>query len=362
MSSFEDAASARPIRTAVVGYGLSGRVFHSPFIEDDHNFELAAIVTGNEERASLAAKQHPSAQICRDFGELNALNASVDLVVLAGPPDSHRDLALTALAMGSAVIVDKPFVPSMNDARLIRDAADKAGRPVMVFQNRRWDGDFLTVRSLVEEGRLGEVFHFESAFEHWAPDATDGWKDQLPASEGGGVAWDLGSHLVDQAIQLFGPVASIGARLRTVRRGGGNDDHSEIHLEHKSGVVSRLLMSRVSHPTAPRFRVLGSRGSFVSYGLDPQEPSLDAGARPTDEGFGDVSPDDYGTLVEQTATGTVSTRIPTLTGDYAEFYRRASGTIRGTGPEPVPLAQALEVVTVLETAVAAAAAPATSSS
>lgn len=353
MSSLKDVANTHPIRTAVVGYGLSGRVFHSPFIEADRNFELTAIVTGNEERAGLAARQHPSAQICRNFGELNALSGNIDLIVLAGPPDSHRDLALKALAMGSAVIVDKPFVPSVKDARLIRDAADEAGRPVMVFQNRRWDGDFLTVQSLIREGRLGDVFHFESAFEHWAPEATTGWKDQLPASEGGGVAWDLGSHLVDQAIQLFGPVASIGARLRTVRSGGGNDDHSEIHLEHDSGVVSRLLMTRVSHPTAPRFRVLGSRGSFVSYGLDPQEPALDAGARPTDDGFGDVLPDNYGTLTERTATGDVSTTIPTLTGDYSEFYRRASAAIRGDGPEPVPLAQAVEVVAVLETAVAA---------
>lgn len=360
MSSLKDAASTHPIRTAVIGYGLSGRVFHSPFIEADHNFDLTAIVTGNDDRAALAAKQHPSARICRDFGELKALNESIDLVVLAGPPDSHRDLALTALAMGLAVIVDKPFVPSVKDARLIRDAAGEAGRPVMVFHNRRWDGDFLTVRSLIEEGRLGEVFHFESAFEHWAPEATSGWKDQLPASNGGGVAWDLGSHLVDQAIQLFGPAASVGARLRTVRSGGGNDDHSEIHLEHDSGVVSRLLMTRVSHPTAPRFRVLGSRGSFISYGLDPQEPALDAGARPTEEGFGDVSPDDYGTLIEQTAAGAVSTRIPTMTGDYAEFYRRASAAVRGTGSEPVPLEQALEVVAVLETAVAAA--PPTTSS
>ena len=149
MSSLKDAADAQPIRTVVVGYGLSGRVFHSPFIEADHNFELTAIVTGNDERAALAARQHPSARICRDFGELNALDEVIDLVVLAGPPDSHRDLALAALARGSAVIVDKPFVPSVKDARLIQDAAGKAGRPVMVFQNRRWDGDFLTVRSLI---------------------------------------------------------------------------------------------------------------------------------------------------------------------------------------------------------------------
>lgn len=342
-----------PVRVAVVGYGLSGRVFHSPFLEADSNFALAAIITSDETRRAQAKAEHPSARIYRSFEELETSNDPIDLVVIAGPPDSHLDLALRALALGAAVIVDKPFVASSAEARQLIDAARGAGRPLMVFQNRRWDGDFLTIRSLIDSGRLGQVFLFESNFEYWAPRSTDGWKDQLPASAAGGVAYDLGSHLVDQALVLFGPAASVSARLSTVRAGGGNDDHAEIHLTHDSGVVSRLLMSRVSHAQGPRFRILGTAGSYISYGLDPQESSLIEGALPTDPGFGSTPPSGYGTLIEDSPAGPVSTRVPTEAGAYAEFYRRAAQAIRGEGPEPVPTAEALAVVRILERAATA---------
>jgi predicted dehydrogenase len=206
------------------------------------------------------------------------------------------------------------------------------------------------VRSLITSKRLGEVFHFESVFEHWASPASADWKDQLPISQGGGVSYDLGSHLVDQALVLFGPASLQNARLRTLRPGGGNDDHSELDLAHDSGVVSRLFMSRQGDMRGPRFRILGTKGSFLSYGLDPQEPALDRGGFPTDPDFGKVSPDLYGTLVEHTATGPVITRIPTERGDYAEFYRRAALAIRGEGPEPVSPADALAVVAILQRA------------
>jgi predicted dehydrogenase len=339
-----------PIRVAILGYGLSGRVFHSPFIEADTSFELAAIITGDDARRAQAAAEHRNARIYRSFEELESAGESIDLIVVAGPPDSHRELALKSLAIGAAVIVDKPFISSTQDAQLLIDAAATAGRSLLVFQNRRWDGDFLTVQSLIRSGRLGDVFHFESNFEHWAPQTSAGWKDQLPAFSAGGVAWDLGSHLVDQALVLFGPATSVTSQLRTVRAGGGNDDHAEIHLVHDSGVVSRLLMSRLSHGQGPRFRVLGTKGSFISFGLDPQENALEEGSLPTDEGFGDVAPENYGTLTEHTPEGAITTRIPTETGDYAAFYRGAAAAIRGQGPEPVPSAEACEVVAVLELA------------
>ena len=339
-----------PLRVAVVGYGLSGRIFHSPFIQADNNFALTAIVTSDEIKIAQARAEHASARIYRSFKELEMSNDPMDLIVIAGPPDSHVDLALRALALGSAVIIDKPFVASSAQAEQLIDAARRAGRPLMVFHNRRWDGDFLTIRSLIDSGRLGQVFHFESNFEHWAPRSTDGWKDQLPSAAGGGVAYDLGSHLVDQALTLFGSVASISARLSTVRPGGGNDDHAEIHLEHDSGVISRLLMSRLSHGQGPRFRVLGSLGSYISFGLDPQESSLVGGAMPTDPGFGSTPSSDYGTLTEDSPDGPVSTRVPTEVGTYAEFYRRAALAIRGEGPEPVPTSEALAVVRILEDA------------
>lgn len=336
-----------PIRTAVAGYGLSGSVFHLPFLAASPDFEVSAIVTADDTRRAHASAKHPHADIYRTFDELASHPGGLDLIVLAGPPHTHVELAARALEMGAAVIIDKPFVSSVAEAQALTASASRAGRPLMVFQNRRWDGDFLTLRSLIQSGRLGRVFHFESNFEHWAPEATSGWKDQLPVSAGGGVAFDLGSHLVDQALVLFGPAEVVDSRLRTVRPGGGNDDHAEIHLEHASGTVSRLLMSRVSHGQGPRFRVLGTKGSFISYGLDPQEPALAQGVSPEEPGFGDVTPDLYGTLTEDTSSGTVTSRVPTEAGDYAEFYRRAAAAVRGEGPEPIEPGEATSVVELL---------------
>jgi len=338
------------IRTAIVGYGLSGSVFHVPFLEANPAFTVSAIVTADATRRRRAAAKHPEAHIYRSFEELESQPDAFDLIVLASPPNNHFDLAMRSLELGNAVVVDKPFVSSVADAQTLINAASRAKRPLMVFQNRRWDGDFLTLRSLIESGRLGRVFHFESNFEHWAPEVTSGWKDHLPASSAGGVAFDLGSHLVDQALVLFGPAVAVTSRLRTVRDGGGNDDHAEIHLEHESGTVSRLLMSRASHAQGPRFRALGTRGSFISYGLDPQEPALVDGASPTDPGFGTVAPEFYGTLTESTPSGSVTSRIPTESGNYAEFYRLAAIAVRGDGPVPIALSEAVAVVAVLEEA------------
>ncbi|MEQ1737712.1 MAG: Gfo/Idh/MocA family oxidoreductase, partial [Rhodoglobus sp.] len=190
-------------------------------------------------------------------------------------------------------------------------------------------------------------------FEHWAPEATASWKDQLPASAGGGVVFDLGSHLVDQALLLFGPASKIESRLRTVRSGGGNDDHAEIFLAHDSGVHSRLFMSRMSLAPGPRFRVLGTKGSYISHGLDPQELSLAGGGLPTDEDFGQRLPEEFGTLVVDSAEGPIESRVPMLRGNYGLFYREVAVAVRGEAEGPVSLSQAIDVVAVLEQATAA---------
>lgn len=351
----DGAASSSRIRTAVVGYGLSGRVFHSPLLVADDDFEVTAIVTASPERQAVARENHPDARIYSTYRELWEHQHGIDLVVLSTPPDTHVEFASQAFRAGAAVVVDKPFVATTRDALSLVTASAAAGRPLMVFQNRRWDGDFLTVRALVESGELGEVFAFESSFEHWAPTAGQGWKDQLPIGVGGGVAYDLGSHLIDQALVLFGPVAEVRASLRTVRAGGGNDDHSHIDLVHEGAVESRLLMSRVSHGLGPRFRVLGTKGSYTSYGLDGQEPALAAGMSPTDSAYGVTPEDGYGTIVTDGPGGAVRRRIPTERGDYPEFYRRAARAVRGDGREPVSVEEAVAVVDVLQRAAASGA-------
>lgn len=333
-----------------MGYGLSGRVFHAPFLLADDAFDLVAVVTASDTRRSAALADHPAVKVYSTYRELWAADGHIDLVVLSSPPDTHPEFARQALEAGAAVVIDKPFVATEDEARALAAAATSAGRPLMVFHNRRWDGDFLTVRRLLESGELGEVFAFESNFEHWAPDATAGWKDQLPATSAGGVCYDLGSHLVDQALVLFGAAESVESRVRTIRDGGGNDDHAVIDIVHESGVDSRLLMSRVSRGMAPRFRVLGTRGTFVSHGLDGQEPALAAGVRPGDPPYGVTPSAKYGTLEVASPAGIVRRRVPTERGDYPEFYRRAARAVRGEGDEPVALEEAIAVVGVLDRA------------
>jgi scyllo-inositol 2-dehydrogenase (NADP+) len=345
-----DTVTHAPLRTAIIGYGLSGAVFHAPFIEANSDFQLSAIITSDPKRQEQAKADHREARIYQSFDELMADGRELDLVILATPPDTHLELGLRSIAAGAGLVVDKPFVATAAEGRQLEAAAREAGRPLMVFQNRRWDGDFLTVRNLVESGRLGQVFHFESNFEHWSPRASTGWKDQLSPRLGGGVAYDLGSHLVDQALVLFGRPASIQSRLRTVRAGGGNDDHSEIHITHESGVVSRLLMSRIGHGLGPRFRVLGTEGAYTSEGLDPQEPALASGMSPADERFGVTPESGFGTLAHESAAGTERVRVRMERGDYSEFYRRAAAALRETGAEPIPTSEALDVVAVLEEA------------
>lgn len=347
MRRFYDSELRSSIKTAIVGYGLSGKVFHGPFLDTNDDFEVVAVVTSDAARAGQAQRDHPQARIRSSFDELLTEEKNLDLVVLSSPPATHLDFASRALAAGVAVIVDKPFVPTVEDAATLKAAAESAGRPLMVFHNRRWDGDFLTIQRLIDDGELGEVFAFESSFEHWAPTTTSGWKDQLPVQQAGGVLYDLGSHLIDQALVLFGPAAESSATLRSVR-GGGNDDHSRVSIEHASGVESRLLMSRVSRGLGPRFRVLGSRGSFTTYGLDGQEPALVAGVTPGDAQYGVTPVSGDGWLEAEGPTGIAARRVPLERGNYPDFYRRAAAAIREDGELPVPIDEATAVVEVLE--------------
>lgn len=341
--------TSHPIRTAVVGYGLSGRVFHSPFLSTNPEFSLDFIVTRDPGRVEAATCEHPNAEIVGTIDELLTRHAArVELVVLGTPPHTHLHDGLAALQAGCALVIDKPFAASSNEAAHLMTAAEQRRLPLMVFQNRRWDGDFMTVRAIVESGDLGEIYQFESNFEHWAPDALDRWHDTTPVASGGGVTFDLGSHLVDQALLLFGPVADVVADLRCTRAGGANDDVGFVRLVHESGVHSHLFMSRLGAQPGPRFRVLGTHAAYVSYGLDGQEPALAAGAKPTDEKYGVESKSTWGTLGVRAAGHPHPVPVPTLRGDYPAFYTAAAAAIRGTGPLPVDTGEALEVLKTLE--------------
>ena len=343
-------SNGAPIRTGIIGFGLAGRVFHAPFFATNPAFTIAAIATSSEERAAQAAAAHPGAQIVSTDALLALAQAGdLDLVVLASPPHVHREQAITALEAGAAVVIDKPFAPSVADAEAIIAAAEAAQRPLTVFQNRRWDGDFLTVVRLLERGALGTVHRFESTFERFGAPKRDQWQGQITPAQGGGILFDLGSHLVDQALTLFGPASLEVAELRAVREGLGSEDDAFLSLRHESGVRSHLTMSRVAAQSGPRFRVLGDVSGYSVYGLDGQEPALKVGRWPGSEGYGETPAAQWGLLgVDNGEQPLVS--VPTEAGGYPDFYAQVAASIRDGAPVPVDARQALETVRIIEQA------------
>ena len=337
--------SDAPIRTAVVGFGISGRVFHAPLIEADGDYSLDVIVTADPERAAAAAKRYPKARIVPTPEALFALAGDLDLVVLGTPPGTHFDLAATAISCGLHVVVDKPFVTaSAHGEELISRAAD-GGVKLTVFQNRRWDGDFLTLRKLVREGALGDVRTFESRFEWWRPEGFGNWRDTAALTAGGGILHDLGAHLIDQAIQLFGPVAeSYGETANHAPRPDGADTEAFVSLLHESGVRSRLWMNGMAAQAGPRFHVLGSAAGYTKWGLDSQEPALAAGLTPSDPAYGVDPRDSWGVLG---ADGD-SVPVPAQAGAYPRFYVQLAAALRGQGPMPVDPSESLDVLRIIE--------------
>ncbi len=334
----------RPIRTGIIGFGLSGRIFHAPFIAADPAFSLEVVSTSNPARAEQVRSLHPGVDVVSSPEEL--ISRGLDLVVLASPPSVHADQAVAAFSAGSAVVVDKPFAASTGEARRMIAAAEAAGLPLAVYQNRRFDGDFRTVTRLIASGALGSVHRFESTFERWSPALRDRWQDTTPTAQGAGITYDLGSHLVDQALALFGPAALVDAELSILREGGVSDDEAFLSLHHDSGVRSHITLSRYAGQNAPRFRVLGSEAAYTVYGLDPQEAALMAGGAPTDADFGVAAESDWGLLGLPGAL----TAVPTERGEYAAFYRAVASAVRTGSELPVHPRDALATLEILEKA------------
>jgi predicted dehydrogenase len=341
----------RAIRTAVVGYGLSGSVFHAPLIAADPRYSLDVIATSDAGRQAAATQRYPGVKTVRDGDAVLELAGALDLVVLGTPPATHFPLAKAALEAGLDVVVDKPFAVSSAQGRELIALADRLGRVLTVFHNRRWDGDFLTVRKLLAGDALGEVSRFESSFERWSPAISKAWKASATAADGGGVLFDLGTHLIDQALQLFGPAEVVHAELQIRRRDEKADDDAFVVLQHGSGVLSHLTMNMLCAQQGPRFRILGSAGAFTKHGVDPQEPYIAAGGGPLDSAYGVEAPEWAGALGRD---GHLDA-LPTERGAYPEFYRILGDKILDGGstsalPLPVGPDDAVAVLGIIESA------------
>jgi scyllo-inositol 2-dehydrogenase (NADP+) len=321
------------LRAAVIGYGLAGSIFHGPLIASTPGLAVSTVVTGNPERQAEADRAHPDARVVSDPEEVFERASEHDFVVVATPNDVHVPLARRALDAGLPVVVDKPLAPAAADARSLVEHAERVGVLVTVFLNRRWDSEQLTLRRLLDERSLGEVLRYESRLERWRPTLSEreAWREASAPEAGGGLLLDLGTHLVDQAIGLFGPVSRVYAELDS-RRGGAADDDVFLALEHASGVRSHLWTSVLAAAPGPRLRVLGDRAAFIVTDVDGQEQALRSGARPSDDDpWGAEPPESWGRLITEEKSEPVASER----GDWPRFYAELERALRQGSPPPV---------------------------
>ncbi|MET9548726.1 Gfo/Idh/MocA family oxidoreductase [Streptomyces sp. NPDC006627] len=346
-------AGTPPLRVGLVGYGLAGSVFHAPLIAATEGLALDTVVTSNPERQAQARAEFGDGLRCAaSADELWDRADELDLVVIASPNKTHVPLATAALKAGLPVVVDKPLAGTAAEARDLAALADERGLLLSVFQNRRWDNDFRTLRQLLADGELGDVWRFESRFERWRPQPKGGWRESGDPEEIGGLLYDLGSHVVDQALVLFGPAARVYAESDVRRPGAQADDDTFIAITHTNGVRSHLYVSATTAQLGPRFRVLGSKAGYVKYGLDPQEAALREGGRPaTRDPWGVESETMWGRIGSGESPATGGGRpVRTLPGDYPAYYAAIADALRGTGENPVTALQAAAALDVLEAA------------
>jgi predicted dehydrogenase len=332
-----------PLRVALLGYGLAGRVFHAPLVQAEPSLRLVTVVTSDPTRAAQARRDVPGVTVLPTADEVWARPGEHDLAVVATANVAHQQQVEAALAARLPVVVDKPLAADAATAARLVDLASTVDVPLHVFQNRRWDSDLLTVRALMAAGRLGEVLRLESRFERWRPERESGWRTSPDPAQHGGLLLDLGSHLADQALLLLGPAVSVYAEARSVRDPEAPEDDVFVAITHAGGAVSHLWAGALVAAPGPRVRVLGTRGAFVLAHPDGQEAALAAGERPG-PGWGEEPPAHWGRLLP------ADEPVPSVPGAWPAYYAQVAAALRGEGPPPVEPADVVAALRVLDAA------------
>lgn len=324
------------LKVGVIGFGYSAQTFHIPLIEATTGLQLVSVASSRP--AEVAAK-YPALEVYLDASALIRAS-SADLMIITSPNDSHFSLAKACLEAGKHVVVEKPMTATLEEAEALVALAEASRSSLSVFHNRRWDGDFLTLKALIDSGRLGDVRFFESHFDRFRPQIRDRWRERAgPAT---GIWYDLGSHLLDQALCLFGIPEAITARCLPMRDGAKTADYFHVML-HYPGREVILHASSLAAGATLRFQVQGTQGGFFKHGLDPQEAQLVAGLSPLAEGFGCEDPPRDGVFHD----GEQGQTIETLPGRYLDYYRELAQALGTGSPTPVPASQVLQVMRLL---------------
>jgi scyllo-inositol 2-dehydrogenase (NADP+) len=351
MSSTQTEHGVETLRVALIGYGLAGSVFHAPLIAATAGMSVAAIVTNSPARQQQARQDFPAAEILPDAAMLWSQASRYDLAVVATPNRTHVPLGIAALHAGLPVVIDKPLAASVADAEQLITLSQQTGKLLTVFQNRRWDNDFLTVRQLLADGLLGRVTRFESRFDRYRAEPRTGvWRESAAVGDAGGLLYDLGSHLIDQAVQLFGPPLQVYAEMERQRPDAHVDDDTFVALTFEHGVHAHLWMSVVARRAGPRFRVSGLHGTYEKWGLDPQEEALSTGKRPGDPAWGKESREQWGRLSTDVGGIHIDGAVETLNGSYERYYALLREALVAGGPAPVDPGDALLTLQIIEAA------------
>jgi predicted dehydrogenase len=327
------------IRTAIIGYGFSAQTFHVPFIHTDSRFQLTHIVTSKPDRVEL---DFPNIAAVPSYTSLDP--DQIDLVVITTPNHLHFEIADYFLNVHCHVVVEKPFVLQLSQAQALAELAKKVDRHIVVFQNRRWDGDFLTIQSLLDSDRIGQLKRLTSRFDRFRPEVQDRWREQ--PGDGSGILWDLGPHLLDQVVTLLGQPESIQARLGCLRDGASVVDNFDLWLDYGDCEVTLGSSSFQAGPNQ-RFLLEGTKGSFVKYGLDVQEDALRAATDVLHERWGEEPEESWGILYQEHNSQLITTKP----GNYAMFWHQLALSILKGNEVPVPLNEAVLVIRLIEMAI-----------
>jgi scyllo-inositol 2-dehydrogenase (NADP+) len=332
------------INTGIIGYGMSARVFHAPFIHANPKFKISKIV---ERHNQVSKEDYPYVDVVTSTDDL-LYDESIQLIVITTPNKSHYPLAKKALLAGKHVIIEKPFTISSKEADDLISISDETNLILSVYHNRRWDGDFLTVKNILNQGYLGKVVEYESHFDRFRNYfKRDAWRENNVS--GSGILYDLGPHLIDHALQLFGNPNEITADIRIQREGGQTDDQFEVKL-HYDKLKATLKAGMLVREPSPRFLLYGTQGTFIKYGLDPQEADSKSGMIPIHPRWGVDNQSNWGTLNTNINGLHFRGNIETLRGCYQKFYENIFEAITNKEDLAVKPEEARDVIKIIELA------------